>query len=525
MSARRPRKIQMNKTTNQLCVEHGNNENRHPDRKEIALASAAYFASVAGIVVLTVFSLVGCADMSGIKSTASLRNAEQIGLPVASTMTEARVDAEWWKQFGNPQLDSLVEEALKNNPNLAIARARLTRAQAVKEVADASLLPQVGAALDATHQRYTANGAVPPPLAGSIRDSATLNFNLSWEIDFFGKNRAALDAALGAAQAADADVQSARVLLAAQVARGYFQIVRLNEQLALAERTLTQREQVLTLVRDRVNAGLDTRLELRQSEGTLPEARQQAEAYREQKALAINALTALVGNAAFVSNATMQQQIDTAMFNSLKTPVVPTLLPANLLAQRADINAARWRVEVANRDQANAKAQFYPNINLVAFAGLSSIGLNNFVDSGSQQWGVGPAIRLPIFEGGRLRANLSAKSADLDAAIESYNASVLDAVRDVADAVASSQSITRQQIQQRDAAQAAESAFDIATQRYKAGLGTYLQVLTAETGVIAQRRLEVDLAARAIDNRANLMRALGGGYVPSSEPQLAQANP
>jgi outer membrane protein TolC len=128
---------------------------------------------------------------------------------------------------------------------------------------------------------------------------------------------------------------------------------------------------------------------------------------------------------------------------------------------------------------------------------------------------VGPAIRLPIFEGGKLRANLRGKNADLDAAIESYNAAVLDAIRDTADQVASAQSIARQQKEQHDAQESAEAAYQIATERYKAGLGTYLNVLSAETAVLAQRRLGVDLAARALDTQVALIRALGGGYRPA----------
>ena len=150
--------------------------------------------------------------------------------------------------------------------------------------------------MDLTRQRYTANGAVPPPLAGAILNSGTAQLNANWELDFFGKNRAALDAALGSANAAQADAQAERVLLASQVARSYFQLVRLNEQVGVARRTLAQREETLTLVQDRVNAGLDTRLELRQSEGGLPEARLQLQTVQEQMALTRNALDALMNS-------------------------------------------------------------------------------------------------------------------------------------------------------------------------------------------------------------------------------------
>ena len=470
----------------------------------MALVTAVSVAAV-GVIAT---GMTGCADMSGIESKAVLRDAPSLGLPVTGEPTPL-VSAQWWEGFGDEQLNSLVAQALQSNPSLKIAQARLARAQAVTEVADAATLPQLGAQFDATRQRYTANGLVPPPLAGTIRETGTAQLNASWELDFFGKNRAALDAALGSMHAAEADAQAASVLLASNVARSYFQLVRLNEQAALARRTMAQREETLKLVQDRVNAGLDTRLELRQSEGGLPEARLQLESLQEQMALSRNALGALIGQPNLT--AATVAAIEPAQA-AIKNVAVASTIPADLLGRRADILAARWRVEASIKDVANAKTQFYPNINLVAFAGFSSIGLNRLFDSGSQQWGVGPALRLPIFDAGRLRANLRGKTADLDAAVESYNATVLDAVRDVADQLASIQSIARQQAEQRAASEAAEGAYEISVQRYKAGLGTYLNVLTAETNVLMQRRTAIDLVARQLDTQVALMRALGGGY-------------
>jgi NodT family efflux transporter outer membrane factor (OMF) lipoprotein len=291
-----------------------------------------------------------------------------------------------------------------------------------------------------------------------------------------------------------------------------------DDQLAVAQRALAQREEALRLVRDRVNAGLDTNLELRQSEGALPDARQQLEALQEQASLARNALAALVGqpNTDVVATA--------PRLASIQPLATAAVIPANLLGQRADVAAARWRVEAAGEDIKNAKAQFYPNINLVAFAGLSSIGLGNLLNAGSLQAGVGPAIRLPIFEGGKLRANLRGKAADYDAAVESYNATVIEAVHEVGDQLVSGRAILRQQAEQRQAQQASEAAYDIAVQRYKAGLGNYLNVLTAENAVLAQRRLAVDLAARALDTQVGLARALGGGYQPAPQAVAAATN-
>lgn len=453
-------------------------------------------------------ALAGCASTGGIEPQATLRSAGSVGLPAAGESFPG--SDQWWREFGDGQLDAIVAQALEGNPSLKLAQARLARAQSLTEAAAAARLPQVNGSLDLTRQRYTEHGAVPPPLGGSVRESGTLQLSASWELDYFGKNEAALQAALGGARAAQADEQAARILLASNVARAYLQLARANDQLAVAQRTLAQREEALQLVGDRVRAGLDTNLELRQAEGALPEARQQMEAVREQAALAQHALAALTGAG---QRDVVQRQPSLA---ALQATPVPTQLPADLLGRRADIVAARWRVEAAGQDLRSAKAQFYPNVNIAALAGLSSIGLGRLLDMGSGQWAFGPAVRLPIFDAGRLRASLRGRTADLDAAVESYNAAVLEAIRDTADQVASAQSVARQQTEQRQAQAAAEAAYELARQRYQAGLGSYLHVLTAETAVLNQRRLGVELAARALDTRVALMRALGGGAAPQS---------
>ena len=522
-------------------------------RASARMALVAVASAAAAVVIAT--SLVGCADYSGIAPVATLRDGASLGLSTAAApaFDSALVKSDWWRDFGDAQLNVWVEAALANNPSLKLAQARLGRANAVTEVANAATQPQLNAQVDVTRQRYTANGAVPPPLAGSVRESATAQFTASWELDFFGKNRAALDAALGSVKAAQADAQAASVLLASSVVRSYFGLQRLLGQTQLAERTLAQRQATTDLVQSRVRAGLETQLELRQSETGPLDAKLQLLVLHEQTELARNALAALAGlpeglgagqsaNAGlnigsnaklgtnkpqagvFSSGSAIKNEVNAVnqAFSAAALATLPTAIPADLLGRRADIAAARWRVEAAGKDVVNAKTQFYPNLNLVAFAGLSSIGLNRLLESGSQQWGVGPALRLPIFDAGRLRANLRGKSADLDAAVESYNAAVIEAVRDVADQLASLQAIGRQQTEQRAAQTTALVAYDIGQQRYQAGLANYLQVLSLETAVLTQRRLEIDLAARALDTRASLMRALGGGY--SLDPTLDVKN-
>jgi NodT family efflux transporter outer membrane factor (OMF) lipoprotein len=471
-----------------------------------------------GAVLLA--SLGACANYSGILPQARPLDAKALGLQdgpaaprAAAASATPALDAQWWRMYSDAQLDQLITQALDKNPSLRVAQARLQRMQAGSDAIHAADIPQLGAGADLTRQRFSANSIYPAPLGGSIQELGTVQANASWELDFFGKNRAALEAALGQTRAAQADAQAARMLLASNITRTYFQLVRLNAQLDVAQRTLAQREQTRQLVQDRVNAGLDTQLELQQSNSALPDARLQIELIQEQKALALNALAALTAQP--ISALALEIPAQTA----IKTVAIAQTIPMDLLGRRADIAAARWRVEAAARDVDSAKAQFYPNVNLTAFAGYSSIGFDRLQKTGSDQWGVGPAIRLPLFDAGRLRANLRGKTADLDAAVESYNALVLDAVRDVADQLTSAQAIGRQQAEHAAAQTSAEAAYAIALQRYQAGLGNYLQVLSAETAVLAQRRQGVDLAARAIDTQVQLIRALGGGY--TEEPATA----
>ncbi|WPB55075.1 efflux transporter outer membrane subunit [Xylophilus sp. GOD-11R] len=467
-----------------------------------------------GTLVLAL-GLTACANMAGIAPQAQLRDGASLGLPSAATGTpdlfaDAAMASDWWRGFGDERLDDLVSQAIADSPSLKSAEARLQRAQAAADTTRAADGPQLNGSLDATRQHFSSNGIYPAPLGGGTFNIGTARLAGSYEFDFFGKNRAALESALGTANAAKADAQAARLLLACNVARNYFQLARLQAQLEVAERTLAQRQETLGLVRDRVTAGLDTRLEERQSQAGIPEARQQIEALHEQIAIARNAIGALVGQPRGM------QDLEATPLASYRDIDLPSTLPADLLGRRADVAAARWRVEAAAKTIDVAKTEFYPNVNLTAFVGLNSLGFDNLVQGSSREWGVGPAIRLPIFDSGRLRANLRGRTADYDAAVESYNGAVIDAVHEAADQAASARSIELQQTQQKDAQAAAEAAYDIARQRYRAGLGTYLNVLTSENAVLSQRRLAVDLAARRLDTQVSLIRALGGGYTPET---------
>jgi NodT family efflux transporter outer membrane factor (OMF) lipoprotein len=455
-----------------------------------------------------VLLLAGCASSAGIESRAAMIDPVSIGLqhPPAQAEPGTAISAAWWRGFDDSVLNDLVERSLGTHPSLRLAQARLARAQAGVSGAQAAEGLAVNASVDVTRQRFSATSIYPRPLGGSIQTLGTAQIGASWEFDFFGRHRSAIEAAVGTQQAAEADMQAARILLGSNVARVYVQLGRTLAQREVAERALKQREETLALIQQRVQSGLDTSVELRQGEGALPDARQQIEQLDEQASLQRHALAALTAQPLAALDG-----LAPALANLPAMPL-PASLPADLLGRRADIAAARWRIEAAAGDFKNAQAQFYPNINLSAFVGLSSIGLDRLVKADSRQYGGGPALHLPIFDAGRLRAQLRTKGADLDAAVESYNTAVIDAVHEAADQVGSLQSIERQQREQAQAQGAAEAAYDLATQRYRAGLGTYLVVLNAEASVLAQRRLGIDLKARALDAQIALVRSLGGGY-------------
>jgi NodT family efflux transporter outer membrane factor (OMF) lipoprotein len=460
------------------------------------------------VVSTAVLLLAGCASPGPQGAPQMRATAAQVGLPDDQHTTT--VDAQWWHQYGDAQLDDLVARALAGSPSLAAASARVASAQAAVAARRGGYAPQVGGDASVSRQRLTESGLYPPPYAGSVFNTANAQLDFSWDIDLFRRQEHDIAAALGAERAAQADAAVAAQGLAAQVVRGYLTLARLGSQKQVAERTLAQRDELLRLVRQRVAAGLDTVVELRNSEGAIPDTRAQIEALDEQIDLARHVLAALTVQA--------PQSLGglSPTLGQLRIAQQPTVLGADLLARRPEIAAALARVEAASEQVALQKTRFYPDINLTGFFGFNSIGLSNFADWGSRNWDFGPAIHLPIFEGGTLRAQLKGKAADRDAAIDAYNQAVVDAVHEAADAATSAASVGRQHEEQRAALESARSAYEFAQQRYAQGLGNQLIVLNAETQWLSQQRLDVDLQYRTLDVQAQLMKSLGGGWNAAS---------
>ena len=462
---------------------------------------------VAGLLAATALS--ACASLPTptpprvAKTPQSYAAAQSLAGPARDWPADA-----WWTAYGDDQLNGLMQEALAGAPDLAAAQARVRKAQALTATARSRQLPTVSANGSIEELKQSYNYGIPPAFVPhGYNDYGQFTLNFSWELDFWGKNRAAVAAAVSDARAAEADAAEARLMLSTNIAAAYADLARLYAERDVAERAMAVQTETSQLVRSRVVNGLDTLAEQRQAEAEPLQAKADLAAIDEQIALTRNRLAALAG-----AGPDRGLSLSRPNAAALKPLGLPSELAANLVGRRPDVTAARWRAEAAAERIHEARAAFFPDVNLAAFIGVQSLTLSKLTASGSDIGSVGPAVSLPIFNGGRLRAGYRGAEADRDAAVASYDAAVTEAFRQVADVVASSRALQSQITDSRAALAASEDAFRIATLRYKGGLATYPTVLLAEQAVLARRRTVADLDARALTLDVALVRALGGGY-------------
>lgn len=439
-------------------------------------------------------------------SAGSLESARTFSGAATGEWPQAR----WWRAFGDAQLDALVEEALAGHPTLRVAQARLAQAQAQVDAAFANATPGFGGSLDLTRQRFSVSGTVPPPVAGTTRTTTRLTLDFAYELDYAGRNDAAIAAARAVALAAGADGQAARLVLTSAVARGYFQLQNLFALDAIAARELAQSERRVELTGQRVAAGLDTAAALSRAESMPPQMRADIAQLEAAKAIARHQLAALAGKGPDRGHAI--EPAKAGVMSVVPLPDLPANLPLDLLGRRPDLAAARWRAEAVSHEIDVARARFLPNVNLLGFVGIASLGLDRLIAAGSGIAGAGPAVRLPLFTAGGLQADLSGRQADYDLAVEQYNALVLDAVREVADQVQTRRALEAERGERRRALLATDRTHRLALDRYGAGIANYLDVLDAEAALFGLQRAEADLSRRVLQAEVSLYRALGGGY-------------
>lgn len=416
-------------------------------------------------------------------------------------------DRAWWTRYRDADLDAIETKALATAPSLAVARARFDAALRTVDIARADGGASIDGTASVTRQRLSEHGLIPPKFLGfNWYNQGDLNVRFSYDFDFWGSHGADIAAALDRAQAAAADRAQAEDMLTAAVADSYFGWQADQARLALARDVVAREERIRDISAARVKHGLDDEDIVHQADADLAVAREQVATVEWSAAIHKAAIAALLGVGL----------PDLPEMHARPLPRAATALPADagldLVARRADVEASRLRVEAALRDIDVARAAFYPDISLSALIGLQSIELDKFFLSSNRVPAIGPALHLPIFEGGRLHARFGASEAALQAAIADYNQAVVEAARAAAgEALLLLQAQARRK--EHDAQlTAAEHLHASAQARAQHGLADARPELAAAVEIDRQRDVDAQLASAALSAEIALTKALGGGF-------------
>jgi NodT family efflux transporter outer membrane factor (OMF) lipoprotein len=456
----------------------------------------------AATVTLAILLLGACVSAPPTTPQVGETAREQLGL---ANDIAPEVPAQWWQAFGDPQLNRLIDEAFAGSPTLAAAMARVREAQSQLAATRAATDPQLSIDAQDTRERQSASYIIPPPYAGTWRWSGTAAANLSWSLDLFGKEQAEVDRARALVQGAAYDGEAARLLLAGTVAVTYVQLARSYALIDAADATVRERQTVLQLVRQRLKSGLDNPASVKQASAQLALARQDLLRTKAERDTTVHLLAALTGKGAQGYDIARPQLNPAALR-------LPAILPADLLARRADIAAAKARVNAATAGRQAAHQAFYPDINLIGTVGVAAIGLSPLFTSQALQYGGGAALHLPIFDAGRLRANYAGATATLDETVANYNAALVTAVRQTADAIVQLKSADAQMAEVQQALTDAKENHELAAERYRNGLVSELTLLSAEETLIQARRQAALVESEQGAARVTLVMALGGGF-------------
>jgi NodT family efflux transporter outer membrane factor (OMF) lipoprotein len=423
---------------------------------------------------------------------------------------------EWWRLFADAELNRLETLAATNNQDLAAAAARFEQARDLAAAARSQFFPQLNAGGtpngDLTRQRTSFSQPVQgqPAVSSHTYDSFTAPLYLGWELDLWGRVRRLNQGAHARFVAAGDDLESARLEVAAEVAGDYFVFRALEEERNLVTNTITAYRRSLELTQNRRRGGIVSDLDVAQAATQLHAAEAQLPAIELQRNQTLHALAVLCGQAPvkFVVDGSLA---------AVPPPVLPSILPGELLEHRTDIAAAERRMAAANADVGVSKAAFFPAIKFNGLAGFQSVGFDSWFDWPNRFWSVGPNVELPLFTGGLNHAHLAAARAAYNETVAGYRQTVLTAFGEVEDSLAAQRLLADQWRAEHDALLAARQTLEISNHRYQAGLVTYLDVATAQADALNHERTVVQLAGARLTATVNLVKALGGGWQDPSQ--------
>lgn len=410
----------------------------------------------------------------------------------------------WWTLFNDATLDDLVARALAANQDLVAAAARVEQARAAAGIARSAYLPSVGAGASVERTRSSRTTDNVFPAAESTTHRGALD--ASWELDLFGRVRRLNEGTRADVAARAADLENVRLTLTAEVAATWFTLRALERELALVNDGVALRRQALALVASRREGGAATDFDLARAEAELASTEAEAAALANRRSAAQNALAVLLGTAA------PDFELPTGNAEFSKVPAVPAGLPSELLERRPDIAAAEAQLASANARIGVAKAAFFPAISLTGSFGTASGDVDRLFEGDSRLWSVGPSLYLPLFQGGRNKANLERSRAAYEEGVAQFRQRVLVAFREVQDALTATQLLADQAAAQDRAVAAARRAGQLAQTRYDAGYVAYFEVIDAQRTVLAAERAATQLSAQRLVNSVALIKALGGGW-------------
>jgi NodT family efflux transporter outer membrane factor (OMF) lipoprotein len=473
-----------------------------------------------GMSAILAAVLPACVNYAGIHSDKQMAQPQQLetaqSLPAESGHWPG---ADWADQFGDAQLKVLIDEALMGSPTVAQARARIAAAQAYTETAKAGTMPSINADYSLERKQFSGTSYIPKPFAGSWQTENDGLLSASYDLDVWGKKRETLKASVSELQATKADAEVVKLTLTTAIARTYNQLARLYVLRDIAQQEVERREAIDRITAGRIGTGLDTEVERKTAQANLATARSVVAAFDGSILTTRYQLAALMGKGPDRGLAIARPELGVGDEVRL-----PDNLPADLVSRRPDIVAARWRVDAITHEVKEAKAEFYPDINLSAAIGLDAFGFGRFLTAASRTASVGPAIHLPIFDAGALRAQLKGRYADFDTAVATYNQTLINALSDVATQLAQIHSSDAQLADAQAAQLAARQADDLAITQYKGGLTNQLTVLNADMTALQAEQAVANLLMSRRDQQIALASALGGGYVDTSSDATRRAD-
>lgn len=417
----------------------------------------------------------------------------------------------WWEAYNDAELNRLEAEALEGSPDLAIAQARVGEARAATQQSGAALLPNLSLDGAAQPTKLSRNEGLPPQIESAMphgwHTNTLIAGDLHYELDLYGKNRAAFAAATSDQEAAEVDVAEARLVLSTSVAGAYAELVRLAADKQATADAVRIREQSAALFGRREAQGLENSGATAQAQAYAFSARADEDVIDGQIDMARDEIAALVGK-----GPDRGLEIPLPQSKNLKPLELPPRLAADLIGRRPDLVAARLRAEAASERIKVAHADFYPNIDLNGLIGFQSLDIGQVFMHGSLIGAIGPALHLPVFDGGRIEGAYRGARAGYDEAVAAYDKTLVNSLRDVADAVAGERELEAELDHSRAALKQSETAYNTMDNRYRGGLARYLDVLAAEDTLVAQRQRVADLEARDLAQNVVLVRALGGGF-------------